>query len=61
MDRDVVNARTLRTRLSTSHAPLLTNRFGTMLSTRVLDQPADGWRWRSLDQASRFRAVAAAP
>ncbi len=41
---DVIDARTLRIRLSAPYAPLLAllaNRSGTMLSPRILDQPAD--------------------
>jgi len=41
---DVVDAHTLRIRLSAPYAPLLAllaNRSGTMLSPRILDQPAD--------------------
>ena len=44
LGEDVIDAHTLRIRLSAPYAPLLAllaNRSGTMLSPRILDQPAD--------------------
>jgi len=57
---DVLDARTVRIRLSTRYAPLpalLANRSGTMLSPRVLEQGADaiaaqGLRMRFLSPAA---------